>query len=55
MNLNELASAISRKEGKAKQVNIAQIKEVIKCLGEIFKSIGFIEFAKLAWKIRKNG
>lgn len=33
INLNEMAEEISRREGKAKQVNIAQIKEILKiCL-----------------------
>lgn len=35
MNLNELAQEISKLEGKKVQVNIAQIKEVLKCLGAV--------------------
>lgn len=35
MNLNQLAKRISEKEGKKVQVNIAQIKEILKCLIEI--------------------
>ncbi len=30
MNLNSLAVAISKKEGQKKQVNIAQIKEILR-------------------------
>lgn len=35
MNLNELAVEISRREGKKIQVNIAQIKEIVRCLHDI--------------------
>lgn len=55
MTINELAISISKFEGKKKQVNIAQIKEIIKVLGGIFASLGFWEFAKLVLAIRKSG
>ncbi len=32
MNRNKLAVEISKLEGKKKEVNIAQIKEILKCL-----------------------
>lgn len=35
MNLNELAVAVSQREGKKQQVNIAQIKEILKITFEI--------------------
>lgn len=40
MNLNQLAKKISEKEGKKVQVNIAQIKEILKCLIEIAAEAG---------------
>jgi len=40
MNLNQLAKRISEKEGKKVQVNIAQIKEILKCLIEIAAEAG---------------
>ncbi len=44
MTINQFAVKVSKKEGKIKQVNIAQIKEVLKvvnCLvgGELYKMI----------------
>lgn len=37
MNLNELARKIAKKEGKKKELTIAQVKEVIKLIGiELF-------------------
>lgn len=37
MNLNDLATRIAAKEGKKKQVDIAQIKEVLRVTIEILK------------------
>jgi len=42
MNINDLAVAISRREAGKKQVNIAQIKEILKVInwlssGEFYK------------------
>jgi len=37
MNGNQLAKVISQLEGKKKQVNIAQIKEVLKIIKMLFK------------------
>jgi hypothetical protein len=42
MNLNQLAILISKKEGLKKQVNIAQIKEIIKVIGQIIRDNPFI-------------
>lgn len=36
MNGNKLAKAISEQEGKKKQVDIAQIKEVLKLMKKLF-------------------
>ena len=38
MNLNQLAVAISKREGKKVQVNIAQIKEILKITIELMTS-----------------
>lgn len=35
MNLNELAKEIAKREKGKKEVNIAQIKEIIRILGDI--------------------
>lgn len=45
MNLNQLASEICRREGKKKQVNIAQVKEVLAVLGEILSEAPSIDRA----------
>ncbi len=37
MNINELAKRITELEGKKKEVNIAQIKEVLVCVQKICK------------------
>lgn len=55
MNLNELAQEITVREGKKIQVNVAQIKEIIHVIGEIFSDMGWFEFFGLANKIRKSG
>ncbi len=36
LNLNEIAQEIAKSEGKAKEVNIAQIKEILKITLIIF-------------------
>lgn len=38
MNLNELAKEITEHEGLKKEVNIAQTKEILRCLVEILAS-----------------
>ena len=38
MNKNKLAVELSKMEGKKTGVNIAQIKELLKCLKELIKS-----------------
>lgn len=35
MNLSELAKAVSEKEGGKKQLNIGEIREVLRCLGDV--------------------
>lgn len=39
MNLNELAREISKLEGKKVPVNIAQIKEVLRCFGKVLSDL----------------
>lgn len=53
MNLNELALRISKIEGKKKEVNIAQIKEVLKCLGEVLAPLDAAELLVVMRKIVK--
>lgn len=40
MNLNELAKEICKREGKKKQVDIAQVKEVLRVLMDIIQTPG---------------
>ena len=35
MTINDFAKLITKKEGKLKQVNIAQIKEILKVINEL--------------------
>lgn len=35
MNINELATRVAKIEGKKKEMSIAQIKEVLKCINKI--------------------
>lgn len=39
MNLNQLAKRLSLLEGKKKQIDIAQIKELLACMGSIFSHL----------------
>jgi hypothetical protein len=62
MNLNELAVEISKLEAGKKNLSIAQIKEVVKCLSSImFKNdIELLEgplppTKTLFWKLMLNG
>lgn len=56
MNLNKLAVLISKKERLKKQVNIAQIKEIIKVIGQIIRENPFIvlSFIKVAKPTKKK-
>jgi len=40
MTLNKLAVLIAEREGKKKQVNIGQIKEVLSCVNVVLKLYG---------------
>ncbi len=51
MNLNNLAREICKREGKKKQINIAQIKEIIRVLGEILNEMDGREFADTAIRL----
>lgn len=53
MNLNELAKEISKLEGGKKELSIAQIKEVIKCLSIVLYLKD--DDAGLAVRLWKNG
>lgn len=44
---NKLAMLIAKYEGKKKQVNIAQIKEIIRVLPEVIKEMGIDEVISL--------
>lgn len=59
MNLNELAKEISRLEGGKKELSIAQIKEVIKCMGVVlcrfYQADNHKEFVSVVAKIVRIG
>ena len=50
MNLNEFAKTISLKEGKKIQVNIAQIKEIMKCIFQVLSTYENEEIIKSLYK-----
>ncbi|MFQ5335276.1 MAG: hypothetical protein ACE5DN_04310 [Flavobacteriales bacterium] len=54
MNLNQLAKEICLIEGKKKEVNIAQVKEVLRCLGDILFELDSLETIKTIEKIIKR-
>ena len=47
MNLNELARNIAKAEGKQEPLSIAQIKEVLRCLGDLLVSLSTADALKL--------
>jgi hypothetical protein len=47
MNLNEFAKEICRREGKKKSVDIAQVKEIVRIIGDIFVENGVAPFFKV--------
>lgn len=55
MNLNELAVAVTKKEGQKVNLTIAQVKEVIHVLCGIFANMGFWDSLALLRKMRANG
>ena len=54
INENLFAKAISDMEGKKEEVNIAQIKEVQKCLLDLLAKCTFPEVANLLHRHRKG-
>ena len=55
MSINQLSIEISKHEAKKKQVNIAQIKEIVKVLGIIFASLNVFNLIKLIYNLRQSG
>lgn len=55
MNLHDLSIEICKREGKKVQLSVAQVKEVLWCLGQIFQEMGTWPSLRLFWKIRKKG
>lgn len=59
MNLNKLAIEVCKREGLKQQVNIAQVKEVLRCLGEVLIEMDEESFpaavnAILGWKAKSK-
>lgn len=54
-NLNHLAIEIARVEGLKKQMSIAQIKEVIKCIGMVLAAAEPDQSFDLVSALTKNG
>jgi hypothetical protein len=55
MNLNELAKAIAEIEGKKIELSVAQIKEVLLCLGKVLAKQRTVVQADLVKKIIDRG
>ncbi len=53
MNLNELAVEISKIEGKKQNLSIAQIKEVLKCLGMVLNRMNIGEAIEMLRRLVK--
>lgn len=45
MNLNTLAKEVAYREGMKLELSIAQIKEVMRCLGDVLSEMDFGELA----------
>jgi len=54
VNLNDLAKEITLKEGKAKNMSIAQVKEVMKITLEELAEMDMLELAKVLKKYQKK-
>jgi len=52
INRNDLAKEISIIEGKKQQVNIAQIKEVLRCTLKLLSNYGDKDIAELLNEVR---
>ena len=53
MDINTLARKVAMLEGKKRQVNIAQIKEILSCLQKIMKGKG-TDFYSIVHNLRRN-
>ena len=53
-NLNELAAAISAREGKTKNQNIGELKEMLRCLGDVLRELPALEANEIVGKIIKG-
>lgn len=54
MNLNQLAVAISKQEGKKVQVNIAQIKEILRITIDLLNGHNLAAKPKKKKKVKKK-
>jgi len=48
MNINEFAAKVAKKEGKKKQIDISQIKEILRCINDLTDK----EFYKIVRKLK---
>lgn len=58
MKLSTLARKITQLEGKKVQVNIAQIKEILRCINVVYKEYGYdfyLHVKQLLIKEAKHG
>jgi hypothetical protein len=53
MNLNELAKAICKEEGGAVNLSIAQVKQVLRCLGGLLRGMDTEAAFKLVQRLMK--
>lgn len=54
MNLNDLAREIAELEGGKQNLSIAQIKEVVRCLGDILHEMHVQDFTATIAKLAKK-
>jgi hypothetical protein len=53
MNLNDLAVEVAKREGGKEALSIAQIKEVLRILGDILREAGICGSILLMLRLRK--
>jgi len=55
MDLNELARSIARVEGKKQELSIAQIKEVLSCLGFVLVGLSLFDAFQVLARLASKG
>jgi hypothetical protein len=53
-NLNQLAAAVCAREGKKNNLNVGEVKEVLRCLGDALRSLPLPDALRLCGRIIKG-